>query len=447
MVAAVLISSTAKIYKCPNGPSNTVVTLNKENFKTFGPLIILILAIMSYFLLSGLAEEPEKQELKPDEPLVDAVRVESKTITIPVEAQGSVEARTQTRLLADVAGRVRWLDSRFEAGGYFKKGDVMARIDDRSYVAAVKRAEAQVASAESMLATETGRAEVALKEWELRGQKVKRSEAATALFLRKPQLAEAQARLDSAKADLMQAKVDLGHTVVNAPYDCLVKGKSIDLGQSLSPGAAIAEVFAVDAALVRVPLPENDLQFLALPEMNGNAHAPRVQLNGTGAMQSKTWEGRLIRTEGVLDPKTRSLMAVIEVKDPYGLSNKEGSDANKANPLRIGSFVTAKIDGSAINGLYELSQAAINPGNKIWVINDEQRLEARKVSIRTRTNESAYIEEGLSDGELVSLTSLSSFATGARVRIATVNGETPQDQLQLESAAKGSAPKEQATSE
>jgi multidrug resistance efflux pump len=76
------------------------------------------------------------------------------------------------------------------------------------------------------------------------------------LYLRKPQLEEAQARLASAEADLEQARHDLAKTTVIAPYDGLVSAKNTDIGQFVTTGASIAETFAVDYAEVRLPIPE-----------------------------------------------------------------------------------------------------------------------------------------------------------------------------------------------
>ncbi len=408
--------------------------MNTEQFKIYGPLLILLGALALTVLLIMSRPEARQAEPKQVQPLVDVVEVQRQTVSIPVEAQGNVKASQQTLLIADVAGRVEWLADEFRAGGFFRKGAKLARIDQRDYVAAVKRAEAGVASAESALAQERGRADVARKEWETRGKNIARSDAATALYLRKPQLAEAQSRLESARADLVQAKADLEHTIVRAPYDAMVRDKAIDLGQSLSRGNHIATLFSVATAEVEVPLPQRDLPFIALPNAFAQEaqHTPRVLLSGTGAASQLQWQGRLVRTQGVVDETTRTLTAIVEVPDPYGVL---GNEQHRNNPLRIGSYVRARIDGRPIPGLIRLSQAAIHPGNKVWLVNSEQRLEQRKIEVLMRSAQDAYVTSGLNDGDWVSTTSLSSFSTGAKVRIASLNGEQPEPRLQLESAA------------
>ncbi|MFK7733949.1 MAG: efflux RND transporter periplasmic adaptor subunit [Pseudomonadales bacterium] len=412
--------------------------MKTEQFKILAPIAILLGAILIATLLVLSKPAAEQKHSTPIQPLVDIVVAEKRTVAIPVSAQGTVRARTETQLIADIAGRVQSISDRFRVGGYFERGQEMARIDNRMYVAAVKRAQAAVAGANSALATEKGRSEVAHKEWQQRGKKTKRSEAALALYLRKPQLEEAKAKLASAKADLRQAQADLEHTVVRAPYDAMVKSQSIDLGQYLNQGTMMGSVFAIDTAEVNVPLPEKELQFVRIPDAFDQTEAiyPKVILRGTGSQSALQWQGRLIRTEGVLDEKTRSMTAVVEVTDPYGLL---GNSAHREQPLRMGTYVNASIDGKPIAGLIEISQAAINPGNKIWLVNQHGRLEQRTVDILTRTAETAYVKGGLAHGDKVSTTSLSSFVTGAEVRIASINGEAPEQSLTLSPASANEA--------
>lgn len=412
--------------------------MDSDRNKLFLAAGILIVSILIAALLVMSRPTVEQTLSKPVRPLVDVAQVEKRRVAIPVAAQGNVRARTKTQLIADVAGRVEWVSDKFVAGGYFEKGDELARIDDRNYVAAVKRAKASIASAKSALATEKGRAEVALREWNKGAKNTKRSSAAADLYLRKPQLSEAQARLESAEADLLQANADLEHTVLRAPYNAMISEKGIDLGQSVSPGTMLGSLFAIDTAEVKVPLPEKELQFLNIPNNfdSEQQHLSRVTISGTGAFSAQQWQGRLVRTEGVLNERTRSMTAIVEVQDPYGLL---GNQAHRAQPLRIGSYVNARIEGKPIDDLIKLSQAAINPGNKIWLVNKKGRLETRTVEILTRTSDSAYISGGLENDDMVSLTSLSSFSTGAQVRIATINGEPPQDTLQLSMDAETAA--------
>ena len=399
--------------------------MNTSTIKYVAPFFILSVAIAGAVLLVLSRPDTEQGHIPPLIPLVDATRVSKQQVSIPVNAHGNVRAKTVTKLLADISGRVTEVNDNFDAGAYFKKNDIIARIDDRRYVAAVKQAEASVASAKSALALEKGRSDVAKKEWQTRAKNTERSQDATDLYLRKPQLEEARARLESAKADLIQARVDLDHTILRAPYDCMIMSKTVDIGQSVNSGNALAQVFAVNRAQVRIPLSEKDLQFLDIPQANTpNNHYAEVQLSATVGIQTQHWQGKLVRTEGVFDERTRSMAAIIEVEDPYGLL---GNKKHQQQPLRIGTFVKATIAGRSFDGLIELSQAALSPGNKVWLIDEQNRLRTRIVEVLNRNDESVYISAGLEDGDLISLTSLSNFVPGTKVRIARIDGHNTTD--------------------
>jgi multidrug resistance efflux pump len=135
-------------------------------------------------------------------------------------------------LVAEAAGQIVEVAPVFVSGGFFRKSDVLIRIDPRNYESAVKRARAAVARAETQLATETATASYAREDY-LKLQRLNPNTApASALALRKPQLLAAMAELQSAQADLEKAEGDLDRTVIRAPYDGLVRKKLQTLGST-----------------------------------------------------------------------------------------------------------------------------------------------------------------------------------------------------------------------
>ena len=122
------------------------------------------------------------------------------------------------------------------------------------------RSRAAIAQANLRLETELQEALVAMEEWELLG--VGRP---TPLAMREPQIAEARALLLSAEAALAQAEYDLERTIVRAPYAGRVRQERVDIGQFLSQGNSVATLYSVDAAEVRLPIPDAELAYVALP--------------------------------------------------------------------------------------------------------------------------------------------------------------------------------------
>ena len=386
------------------------------------PVAIIAIAILIAIGIFLNRPTPEQITIKPRTLLVNTAKVVKEDIRVSVRAQGMITPHTETTLIAEVAGRITSVSNEFEAGGFFHQGDVILGIDQRNYLANLKRAEAAVASAKSNLATEKGRAEVAYQDWVKYKSSVKRSQAANDLALRKPQLADAQAKLDSALADLDSARDQLERTTIRAPYDGLVHSKKVDIGQYVNVGSTLAKTFAIDFAQLRMAIPENKLNYLELPTLTNqspNTH-PKVELYAEIGGELRQWQGKIVRTEGVFDNKTRVLFAVAEIDDPYGINS------NHPEELRIGTFVDAKIEGRLMTDLVTLPRHLLRAGNYLWVVDNQQRLQNRKVSVLRTEGDDIYVTKGLNEGELVCLSAIGVAVPGIQVRIAEI---TPTNQL------------------
>nr|WP_241263291.1 efflux RND transporter periplasmic adaptor subunit [Parahaliea mediterranea] len=342
---------------------------------------------------------------------VDAVEAVKETIRIPIQAQGTVSPLRRTALVAEVAGRVTEVSPTFNVGGFVEAGEVMLRIDPRNYQTALLRAQSAVASAESALAQEKGRAEVALQEWRKLPAGSQRSEEAKALYLRKPQLEQAEAQLLAARADLDTARDDLGRTIIKAPYEALISGKSVELGQYVSPGTALAEVFSVEYAEVRLPIPQSKLDYLDLPGVEGYRGGAGIDLYTDVGGELTHWTARLHRSEGVFDERSRVLYTVARIEDPYALRHPGRP------PLRIGTFVNANITGRALHDLVALPRHVLRADNRLWIIDNEQRLRDRKVSVLRTGGDLVYVSAGLDAGELICLSSVDSALSGSEVDV------------------------------
>lgn len=357
--------------------------------------------------------EPVKVEIVSKPLLIDVAEVVKQDLPVNIASQGTVSPRTQTTLIAEVSGRVVDVSAKFKAGGFFTAGEVLLQIDDRDYKAELKRTESAVASARSNLALEKGRAQVAYRDWQKFSQGVSRNAEADALAQRKPQLAEAQARLDSAEADLARARDNLDRTTIRLPYAGMVRSKEADIGQYVSVGSQLGKTFAIDRVEVRLPLPDDRLSYLNLPSVN-TARADRqptqVMLSSRQGDNTYEWQAELVRTEGVLDERSRVLFAVAEVVDPYGLESERDA------PLRVGTFVQADISGKTMPDIVLLPRHVLRTGNQVWVVDGKNRLVNRVVGLLRTDGELAYVQHGLESGERVALSTIPHAVAGTEVR-------------------------------
>ncbi|AQA19843.1 hypothetical protein BST95_17920 [Halioglobus japonicus] len=351
---------------------------------------------------------------------IDVAVAVKETINVHVQAQGTVTPLRETALLSEVSGRIIETAENFLVGGFVSKGDVLMRIDPRDYQTDLLRAQASVESAESNLAQEKGRAEVALREWQKLPANAQRSQEAKDLYLRKPQLEQAEAQLLAAMADLNTARDRLERTVIKAPYNAIIRSKDSELGQFVGAGTRLAAVFSVDQAEVRLPIPQSKLDYLALPGVSGYDDGASIDLYTDVAGEVKHWPARLHRTEGVFDERSRVLYTVARVDDPYALNTPD------REPLRLGTFVNADISGRNFDDIVALPRYILRAGNLVWVIDEDNLLRNRRVEVLRTGGDTIYVGAGLDDGDRVSLTSLDASLIGTKVEI---NSSTDSDVL------------------
>ncbi len=386
------------------------------------PIAVLVVAIGIGSALVLNRPEARQQPTRPPVLVVETLTATRIPTTFTVTTQGEVAPRTETTLISEVSGQIVQVSPSFVSGGFFSKGELLVRIDPRIYDARVKRARANVAAARTQVATENAMATYALEDWqrlqELQADNDWRREhtghghtkdAPSELTLRKPQLAAALAQLESAEAELVEAEGDLERTSIRAPYTGMVREKLSDLGQYVRVGDRLAAVFAVDYAEVRLPLTQADLQFLDLPRTSDATPVP-VTLTARVAGEERRWDGEVSRTEGVFDSRTRVLYAVAQVQDPYGL------EVASQEPLRIGTFVNAEIQGRHGGALFAVPRHAVYQGTTLWLVDEENRLESAEIGIVRAEEEYVYVDRGLEPGDRICITPMEQPLPGMPVR-------------------------------
>ena len=378
------------------------------------PLVVIGVATLAAVIMIRNRPEVETQIPEVAPPGVRVHLVEVDTVQVPVTSQGTVRPGTETQIVPEIAGRVTWVAPSFAAGGFFEEGDVLLRIDPFDYEQAVVSARSQVAQSKLRLAQEEAEAEVALREWEELGRGNPRE-----LTLRKPQLEDAKASVAAAEAGLVRAERDLERADVTAPYAGRVRSKNVDVGQFVTVGTAIATVYAVDVAEIRLPLPDEELAYLDLPlAYRGPADqdGPRVRFHTTFAGATHEWMGRIVRTESEIDPVSRMVHVVAEVRDPYAASD----DPNRP-PLAVGMYVEAEIEGRAFDEIVVVPRAALQGRNQVLTIDVDSRVRFREIDILRTTTESVYVRSGLTQGELVAISALDGPTDGMLVQITDIS--------------------------
>jgi RND family efflux transporter MFP subunit len=351
--------------------------------------------------------------------LVDTIAAEPAGERFVVEAQGTVQPRTQTTLVTEVGGKVIDISDAFVAGGFFQAGEVLVEIDPSDYETALKQAEAELAAAQARLSDEQSRSEQARRDWEqLHGGERQPSD----LVLRIPQLEQARASVQAAEAAVARAQRNLERTRISLPYDGMVRRRSVDVGQYVGAGTTLGQAFAVDVAEVRLPLPDRDLAFINLPRPGRNGQVtPRVRFYADVGGERGSWTGEIVRTEGVVEETTRLTYAVARIEDPYGLLG-----ADRSVPLPMGTYVQAEIHGRSAAGLMELPREALRDGDRLFIADADNQLEIRNVEVVRSTAQRVYLSNSIEPGERVITTAITTPIPGTKLNVRDPGSNEPE---------------------
>lgn len=403
-----------------------------HNAKSGGALSVLIpallLAIALVFAILATKLRPESPKESPEKvyPIVEYVLAEKQSVSLEIESQGTVQARTEATLTAEVSGRIESISSELFAGGFFRKGDELLRIDPSDYEANRVLAISRLAEAKLAYEQEVAQANQAREDW-----KAMDKGSPSPLVLREPQLERANASLAAAQSAVAIAERDLDRTVVRAPFDGRVREKSVAIGQIANARATtLARIYSVDIAEIRLPLSLNDTQFIDVPEIyrddTGERKRPKVIIESAFGDNVYTWNGVIDRAEGAIDPRTRLATLVAQVDNPYAKTDRQNQP-----PLKVGLFVTARIQGKTIDNAFVIPRNALRPDGKVYIIDDENRIRFMDVEVLKRDTLIAIITDGLEAGDRICMTPLEYAVDGMEIRI---EGEEPIDEIDTERA-------------
>ena len=383
----------------------------KKFLKIISPILVLVVSIGIVQALGAAKPEPEKKEEAQRLISLYVDEVKSDTITISVQTQGEVRPKTEIDLIPQVSGRIVGVSESFAEGAEFGPGETLIKIDDTNYKLAVVRAQARVAEAEVAVQRELANAKIKKEHW----LDKRNAGEPTPYALNKPQVMEAEAKLLAAESDLKEARLNVARTEINVPFLGRVRAKSVGIGQYVTAGQSLGRVFSTDTVEIRLPLTDSQLAELNLPMgfMADAFNAPVVQFTARVGNTEHTWSGRIVRTHASVDQQTRLIYAIAEVEDPYGL----GADSGK--PLAVGMFVHAHIAGVNSQSAMVLPRLALRNANKVYVINDENRLEIRTVDVLSTSEDIVLVSNGLAVGDKVVTSTIPAAVDGMEVRAIT----------------------------
>ncbi len=370
------------------------------------PVGLIVIAVALAVGLMSLRKPPEKKQEQRQAVLINAEPIQAEDLVYRIKSQGTVKPKLETFLSSEVNGRIVEVAASFIEGGFFNEGDLLIRVEQSDYHTNVKAAEASLANAQSALEEEKARGRVAENEW-----RSFTDGKAPELGLRRPQLAGALANVRSAEAELERARRDLARTEIRAPFSGMVKSRSVNLGQFISRGTSVGVIYGTDVAEVRLPITDNDSAFIQLPDFAADDVKPEVVLTAVVGGEVLQWPAKLVRTEGVLDERSRVIYAVAQINDPYQ------RNGNAQAPLRFGRFVQAEIMGDAAKQVIVVPRHLLLAQKQILVVDKDNQLQFRPVVLDRTDDRFAYVRSGFVTGDRLATSAIANPLAGTVVRV------------------------------
>ena len=373
--------------------------------KKLKPLFILLGAFALSYLLWFLGQvQPDPvEELPPPDVIIEILT--PKDFQVQISSNGTTTPLTQTVLTAEVGGEVIYRSKKFAEGASVIEGEILAKIDDTDLQLQYKNALLQLANAEVQYSLQLAEAEVAKEAWDKIGDGV-----ASDLTLKKPQLKQAEAFLEVAKAQVSSAAKKLNKTEIIAPYAGRIQNVNIDLGTTIIPGQPVGAMYTSSEIEITLAVKDNDLQFLSIP-MDGRKLNPSEQasvvIESFYKGKTQSWKGKLERVDGVIDPVTRMINLIAVFKNDFIESDKPN--------LPIGLFVEAKIDGITLKNIFEIPINSISKDDEVYIVDKDNQLELRELTILKKYSEFVIIKDGLKAGERIVTSKLSTASNGIKV--------------------------------
>ncbi|MGJ8669842.1 MAG: efflux RND transporter periplasmic adaptor subunit [Oceanococcus sp.] len=372
------------------------------NKKVVLPVLVILLGGVASAVIATAKPAPQAQApTLQAHPQVQVIDLKPQRERIAITSQGTVRARRQIELTAQVGGVIHAVDAQFASGGRFAADQVLLSLDGRDYDIALVRARAAVAQAQAQLATEKGQARQAQAEWRDLG-----SAEANDLFLRKAQLAAAHAQVSAAKADLEQARLNRERATIKAPFAGRVVAVHVNQGQYIAAGMQVAQLLDMSTLELALPVSSVELGMLNF------AQSIPVVLQAAGIGETREWRASIQRSAAVLDDSTRQLSLFAEF------------DQATDGPVlpHVGQFLTARIEGKELDDVLTIPAAALRAGDKIWTVDPQNILHIHSVEVLQVAEQSLKVRGLVPSGMRLVVSYLASARPGMTVLVSEAQG-------------------------
>lgn len=317
---------------------------------------------------------------------VQAEIVKKQNVKIWKEFSGRLSAVDYAEIRPQVSGNIT--DIRFKDGQSVEKGDILYVIDPRPYEADVEMAKALLSGAQNTY-------EFAQKEFQRAQGLIKTKALSERVFDERSNAAKvAKASVEGAKAQLIEAEINLDHAYVKAPISGRVSRAEITLGNLVEAGPnapILTSIVSNNGVYADFEVDEQTyLAYIRSGAKNNDAEKSiPVRLRvGSG---DKAYDGFIYSFDNRIDPSSGTIRA-------------RALFENEDDALLPGMFARIEMGSAASEEHILLTERAIgtNQNRKfVYVLDENNIVTYRPVKIGNSILGNRIIEDGLNEGETV----------------------------------------------
>lgn len=379
-----------------------------------------LLALITLIAMSGCENKTDSdaKTAQAKLPVVKVAQALIQDITEWDEYIGRIEAISSVDVRARVGGYLEKVN--FKAGEMVKKDDLLFLIDPKPFKAQLNYAEAELEQAKAK--RELAKNDMARAEGLFRGKAISAEE----YDARSKGLREAAAAVQSGEANVATAKLNLDFTNIRAPISGRIGRELITEGNLVGGGGADATrlTFIVSTDPVYVYVDADERSVLK--------YRRQSQQDGSDNIGARKTPAQLALTDETDFPHPGTLDYISPREDAAtGTVSLRGVFANPDGLLSPGFFARMRVGGIApYPGILLPDQAIATDQSQrfVWVVNQDNQVEYRKVVLGAHIGQSRVITEGLKPEEWIVVEGLQKLKSGLKVEPERISLTEPHEE-------------------